>query len=74
MRLCRQDVMPYLFGGLHLLLFGLKDHIIILVLLKLFLTAVEQQLAEVYSHSRLVCGGHFQLGGHKERKQGTSHV
>lgn len=51
----------YIFGSIQLFLLFLKDFIIILVLLKLFLAAVEQQFAEVYTNSLLVWGGDFQL-------------
>lgn len=53
--------MSYIFGSLQLFLLFLKDLIIILVLLKLFLAAVEQQFAEVHKNSWLVGGGDFQL-------------
>lgn len=51
----------YVFGSLQFLLLFLKDLIIILVLLKLFLAAVEQQFAEVHKNSWLVWSGDFQL-------------
>jgi len=56
-----KDVMSYFFGSLQFLLLSLKDFVIILVLLKLFLAAVEQQFAEVHKNSRLVRGRDFQL-------------
>lgn len=44
----------YIFGSLQLLLLSLKYFIVILVLLKLFLAAVEQQFAEVHKNSWFV--------------------
>lgn len=47
-------VISYIFGSLHLFLLLLENLIIILVLLKLFLAAVEQQFAEVDINSWFV--------------------
>lgn len=49
-----------MFGSLQLFLLFLKYFIIISVLLKLLLAAVEEHLTEV-DKSCLVCGGDFQL-------------
>lgn len=57
-----KDQISYFFGSLQFFLLFFKYFIIILVLLKLFLAAVEQQFAEVDKKSWLVCGGNFQLG------------
>lgn len=51
----------YIFGSLQLFLLFLKDFIIVLVLLELFLAAVEQHFPEVNKNSWLVWGGDFQL-------------
>ena len=56
-----KDCISYIFGSFQLFLFLLKDLIIILILLKLFLAAVEQQFTEVNKNSWLVRSGNFQL-------------
>lgn len=45
----------------QLLLLLLKDIVVRLVLLKLFLAAIQQQFPEVDCAAWLVCHGHFQL-------------
>lgn len=53
----------HLSGSIQLLLLLLEDLVVVLVLLKLFLAAIQQQFAESHSGSRFVRGGHFQLDG-----------
>lgn len=55
------DPVSYIFGSIQLFLLLFKDFIIVLVLLKLFLAAVQQQFAEVHEHSWLVWDRDFQL-------------
>ena len=52
---------PYVFRCFQLLLLLLKDNVVVLVLFKLFLAAVEQELSEVDSGLWIICGGDFQL-------------
>ena len=54
---------PYLRSSVQLLLFLLKDLVVVLVLLKFLLAAVEQQLPEVHAEPRFIRGGDFELGG-----------
>lgn len=57
----------YMFGSLQLFLLFLQHFIIVSVLLKLLLAAVEEHLAEV-DKSCLVCGGDFQLRREYKKK------
>lgn len=56
-------MLSYLFGSLQIFLLFFKYFIIVLVLLKLLLAAVEQQFAEVDINSWLVWDRNLQLGG-----------